>query len=346
MVSKFTSQPKNKEIVSKINDVIDAMGSVKSVNNTSPDANGNVSISIPDVSNYLQNTATGTNALTIGGTASGYTSATNIGFSSQAKQNYGTAIGFNTNSNGNSSTCIGRNAGTSAASAIQIGAGINSTANTLQVGFIHASTNYQLLDGTTGLIPDARISTNIQRTLVSGTSIKTINNQSLLGSGNISISGGGTVDQTFDGTSTNAQSGVSILGLLELMYPVGAIFIGTTSTCPMAQLFGTWSLVAADRVLQGSSSNHAANTTIAAGLPNITGSISSTTTQMKGSGNPSASGALSITKGTSDYVGYSTADGNTISKISFSAGNSNSIYGNSSTVQSPAYVVNVWRRTA
>ena len=50
-----------------------------------------------------------------------------------------------------------------------------------------------------------------QDLLVSGTNIKTINNQSLLGSGNITIEGGGgAVDQTFDGTSTNAQSGVAI----------------------------------------------------------------------------------------------------------------------------------------
>jgi hypothetical protein len=127
---------------------------------------GYVSVSTPVISspgNYLQNTATGTGALTVGGTASGYTGGTNIGTSSQAKQNYGTALGYNTNANGNSSTCIGRNAGTSAASAIQIGAGVNSTANTLQVGFIHASTNWPLLDGTTGLIPDARISSNIAR---------------------------------------------------------------------------------------------------------------------------------------------------------------------------------------
>ena len=114
----------------------------------------------------------------------------------------------------------------------------------------------------------------------------------------------------------------------------------------MAQFFGTWSLVAGDRVLQGSSSNHAANSTISAGLPNITGEISSTTNQMKGSTDPSASGALSINQGSVNAAGYNSASGNSISKISFSAKNSNSIYGNSSTVQPPAYVVNVWRRTA
>lgn len=37
----------------------------------------------------------------------------------------------------------------------------------------------------------ARTNINAQETLVSGTSIKTINNESLLGSGNITISGGG-----------------------------------------------------------------------------------------------------------------------------------------------------------
>lgn len=53
---------------------------------------------------------------------------------------------------------------------------------------------------------------NKQDALVSGTNIKTINNESILGSGNIDIQGGGTVDQTFNPTSTNAQSGVAING--------------------------------------------------------------------------------------------------------------------------------------
>lgn len=44
-----------------------------------------------------------------------------------------------------------------------------------------------------------------QATLVSGTNIKTINNESILGSGNIDIQGGGgNVDTTFDRNSANA----------------------------------------------------------------------------------------------------------------------------------------------
>lgn len=49
-----------------------------------------------------------------------------------------------------------------------------------------------------------------QDTLVSGTNIKTINNQSILGSGNITIEGSGTVDQTIIENSTNAVAGGAV----------------------------------------------------------------------------------------------------------------------------------------
>lgn len=51
-----------------------------------------------------------------------------------------------------------------------------------------------------------------QDSLVSGTNIKTINNQSILGSGNITIEGGSDVevDQIYLPTSENAQSGKAV----------------------------------------------------------------------------------------------------------------------------------------
>lgn len=53
----------------------------------------------------------------------------------------------------------------------------------------------------------ARSNIGAQEALVSGTNIKTINNESILGSGNITISGGGggsvTVDTALSTTSTN-----------------------------------------------------------------------------------------------------------------------------------------------
>ena len=55
-----------------------------------------------------------------------------------------------------------------------------------------------------------------QDTLVSGTNIKTINNESILGSGNIDIQGGGgTVDPTLDSGSTNAVANSAITNAIN-----------------------------------------------------------------------------------------------------------------------------------
>ena len=195
------------------------VGTVTSVNNTSPDSNGNVSLTIPtqtdvqingtsitsggvaniltnsaysssnklatmgdvpstsglantDLSNlsstgeahFLKNESTATNSITILGTptTSGMGSI-NIGITATAGNN-ATSLGYIAQASGGSSLAIGSNATASGNSAIQLGSGTNSTGNSLSVGFTQAATNYQLLDGTTGLIPDARLSSNIART--------------------------------------------------------------------------------------------------------------------------------------------------------------------------------------
>lgn len=131
------------------------------------------------------------------------------------------------------------------------------------------------------------------------------------------------------------------LNLLKTIYPVGSIYIGTTAQCPLSTLFGTWEKVSGGRVLQGSDNNHAAGTTIAAGLPNITGYIKSFENAFS-----DASGAFTLSgwNGQSNYHMNGTID--MIANINFNASRSNSIYGASNTVQPPAYVVNIWRRTA
>ena len=148
--------------------------------------------------------------------------------------------------------------------------------------------------------------------------------------------------QTMDSTiSSEIRSSISTL--LSTLYPVGSLYITTNNanTCPLASLISgsSWSLVAADKALWTSNKN--GNTTISAGLPNITGrfgGISYDSQDAKDSmngafywGSTSVSGGST---GASDRYGY------------FDASRSNSIYGNSSTVQPPAYRVNVWRRTA
>jgi len=126
-------------------------------NGTSANAQSGVAIA---GANFIQNTATGTGSLIIGGEASDRVGATSIGYLSVVGANNTTAIGYNSQATSQYSITIGRNSKTSGASAIQIGYGTNSTANTLSVGFYNNSSthyNWQLLDGTTGIIPNARL---------------------------------------------------------------------------------------------------------------------------------------------------------------------------------------------
>lgn len=127
------------------------------------------------------------------------------------------------------------------------------------------------------------------------------------------------------------------LTILEALYPVGAIYIGTMEVCPLTVLgIGNWAKVSEGRVLQGSDNGHNAGTTIEAGLPNITA------TGIAYEGSISPTGAVYKTSGgscpSSTYQVRSTWN--------FDASLSNPIYGNSTTVQPSAFVVNIWKRTA
>lgn len=441
---------------------LDAGGSSGTVDQTYDSASANAQsgvaiagagflTSIP--SGYLQNTATGSYALTILGTAQTAGKGTNVGYYTSAEQNssafgyyaratgqYAEAFGSKSTASGNWSITIGHSgtasgdysiaigsgASVSANRAIQLGVGVNSTTNSLQIGF-SASNNYILLDGTTGLIPDARISSNIARasdiptvptnissftndsgyitgitssdvttalgytpydasnpngyTSNTGT-VTSVNNSQPDASGNVTLSipavptnvsaftnDSGYITGITSGdvtsalgytpynstnpdeyqTSSDVNTAVTsaISTLLGNLYPVGSVYIGTQSTCPLATLISgsTWVLVAADRVLQGSSTSHSANTTIAAGLPNIT-SGALTVGRLASSHSSTTSGALTRVATTKQSTGYNSSTNSYDTTISINASNSNSIYGNSSTVQPPAYVVNIWRRTA
>lgn len=156
-----------------------------------------------DLTSYLQNTATATDAISVYGTANTtWTNGINIGAGSRITSTNGIAIGVDSSADVNAvglgrdadagvrGTAIGayaktsadtgiaigcwnsamHNAVSSAKGAYQFGVGTNNTARTLNVGWYDDSVspstfrNYQMLDGNTGLIPDARISTNITRT--------------------------------------------------------------------------------------------------------------------------------------------------------------------------------------
>ena len=104
-----------------------------------------ISISNDTIStDALRNTATGTNSLTIGGTATNATASINIGIGSVAT--------------GATTVAIGQNARSTAAQAYEIGTGTNSNHHTLRIGYYinGANVGYTLLDGNTGKVPTDR----------------------------------------------------------------------------------------------------------------------------------------------------------------------------------------------
>lgn len=89
--------------------------------------------------------------------------------------------------------------------------------------------------------------------------------------------------------------------------------------------------------MQGVKGDQVVGTTVEAGLPNITGGFNKTKWD-------SANGAFYFVG--SGGTNSNAASGGSGSYVGFDASRSNSIYGKSTTVQPPAYLVNIWKRTA
>mgnify|MGYP003292318524 CR=1 FL=1 len=228
-------------------------------------------------------------------------------------------------------------------------------------------------------------STTYQEELVSGTNIKTVNSQSLLGSGNIEIQAGAPTDdvtvntnsddelqaigvidsqdsstplKTWTGTKAqydaiatkdsntlyNITDDTDItLTLLNSLYPVGAIYIGTMSSCPLQTIgVGIWQLKASDMVLQGAGTRGSVGTTLTESLPNIKGEASWYYHQ----DNASTTGAIYF--GSADYTGklQGSAGGTTAVRFNIDASRSSSTYQDNAPVQQDAYLVKIWERIA
>lgn len=151
------------------NEISTAIAAITLVAGFGIDTTNNV-ISVTDP--VLVNTATGTGSYIIGGTniVTG-DFRTSIG-TGAAGSTGSTSIGYNTGG-GNYTVALGYNAIATGNYGIQIGQGTTSTANTFNVGF-GTTGNYQMLDGTTGKIPNDRL--NIDTTL-STSSANTVQNQ-------------------------------------------------------------------------------------------------------------------------------------------------------------------------
>ena len=156
----------------------------------------------------------------------------------------------------------------------------------------------------------------------------------------------GTDGATFTDQLTPLNNSISLVDVLEAIYPVGALYFANTSstTCPLETLgFGTWQLVAQDACIQGSSTNHASGSSLSAGLPNIatTSTIANFVMSFSSTNSGTQNGPIYWSRTSANKCGTS---GGTVGTFSFDASNSNAIYGNSTTVQPPAYVVNIWER--
>ena len=156
-----------------------------------------------------------------------------------------------------------------------------------------------------------------------------------------------------DGTAEFQAVDARAAAIFDLIYPVGAVF-ATTGSAPTR---GTWEEIAQGRTLQGADSSHAVGTTIEAGLPNVTGAIGqigSVSGQNWGlsmrNGNLQGAFTLYNDLGSNTAIKFSNTnnlEGDTGgANATFDASRSNPIYGNSSTVQPPAYVVHFYRRIA
>lgn len=316
----------------------------------------NISSLLPNVSGYLENTATGTDSLTILGTATTNDYAMNIGIGSSVTDDDSIAIGQGANVSGADSLGIGRDVDVSGDNSIQLGNGTLTDDNIFQVW------NYPLLDYPNGEIFAARIPSSIARTsqipaaisdLTDDTATTPIDKaESVVDNNSGSLNFWSGTKAQYDAIVTkDANTLYNItddtnptLSMLELLYPVGSIYIGTMSACPLQTLgVGTWQLVAADKVLQGAGTRGDVGDTINESLPNH----QHVETFVFSEGlRPLASvyGATS-TSGNTKSIGENithTSNDSVDKALTYSA--NNATYQDNAPVQQDAYVVNIWER--
>ena len=140
------------------------------------------------------------------------------------------------------------------------------------------------------------------------------------------------------------------------VYPVGSVYLSTVQTSPAQFFGGSWTALSGGYALWTTTTANTGGGTISAGLPNITGSRHLAWNDSSGGGiimnstENSSSSALYATKvGSSAWFSQQVVVSNSsnyLNQLSFNASRSNSIYGNSTTVQPPAIKVYAWKRTA
>ena len=134
--------------------------------------------------------------------------------------------------------------------------------------------------------------------------------------------------------------------LLNKIYPIGSIYISVNQTSPASFIGGTWQALDEGRTLWTTTTAGQGGTTVSAGLPNIEGSLESVCMARTWDNQPYSTGALSFGNTVVDNSGAGNGWWTYLKPLYFNANDDNDIYGNSTTVQPPAYRVYMWRRTA
>lgn len=151
-------------------------------------------------------------------------------------------------------------------------------------------------------------------------------------------------NETFDVEHMNDNMRI-LDEIWKVIYPVGSLYISVNAASP-ADLFGggTWSLVASNRVLMGTTDETKVGTTVEAGLPDVTGAFG--IAYMTGGWAKTTGAFYTGAMGTPSSISDPSTSSPKDYSYGFKASRSNSIYGNSTTVQPPALLVYIWQRTA
>ena len=149
--------------------------------------------------------------------------------------------------------------------------------------------------------------------------------------------------------------------LLDQIYPIGAVYISVNKVSPASFIGGNWQQLPRDYALW--TETHSVNyeqegvdvfnagvwtiyRKIAAGLPNITGTVGRSLTGGQHEQISTATGAFSDSYAEACAGAHSYSDGRYAIYSKFDASKSNSIYGGSITVQPPAYKIHAWKRVS
>lgn len=159
-----------------------------------------------------------------------------------------------------------------------------------------------------------------------------------------------SMQEITDGSAKFRVVDKRLKAMIDILYPVGIVVTTATDDALKpgeADGLAQWEEIAQDRVLQGTSNG--AGQTIEAGLPNITGKVWLRPLDNGDGITWDKENGAFITKVIEDPNDSSGAiakgsGGKPFGSINLDASKSNNIYGNSSTVQPPAYKVHFWKR--